>query len=198
MIVGHRALHLLDVEAELEGELARLEGLEADRGLDQHLKDGLRLGARHLLDLHAAALRGDDPDALGLAVEHIAEIELAVERLRDLDIDALHRLAVRAGLDGDQPLAEQIRRRLAHIVVGLAQLDAAGLAAGAGMDLRLDRPVPAAELGGGIDRLVGAEGDGALRHRHAELSEQFLRLILVDVHCFLPDRLLAGRRVASL
>ena len=52
-----------------------------------------------LLDLHAAALRGDDPDALRFAVEHVAEIDLALERLGDLDIDALHRLAFGPGLD---------------------------------------------------------------------------------------------------
>ena len=182
MIVEHRALRLLDVEAELEGELAGLEGLQADRGLDHHLEDGLGLGPGDLLDLHAAALRGDDPDALGLAVEHVAEIELALERLGDLDIDPLHRLALGPGLDRHQPLAEQVGGRLAHLVIGLARFDAAGLAAGAGMNLRLHRPVPAAELGRGIDRLVGAEGDGALRHRHAEAGQQFLGLILVDVH----------------
>ena len=40
--------------------------------------------------------RSDHADALGFAVEHEAEINLAVERLGDLDIDALHRLALRA------------------------------------------------------------------------------------------------------
>ena len=49
------------------------------------------------------------------------------------------------------------------LVIGLAELDAAGLAARAGMDLRLHRPVPAAELGRGVDRLIG-------RERHARLS----------------------------
>ena len=159
---------------------------KADGGLDHHLQDHLRLGLGDLLDLHAAALRGDDADALGLTVEHVAEIELAVERLGHLDIDALHRLAFGAGLDGDQPLAEQVRGRVAHLVIGLAELDAAGLAARAGMDLRLHRPVPAAELGRGIDRLVWAEGDGALGHRHAEAGQQFLGLILVNVHSLLP------------
>ena len=72
----NRALRLLDAEAQLEGELARLEGLKADGGFNHHLQDHLRLGLGDLLDLHAAALRGDDADALGLTVEHVAEIEL--------------------------------------------------------------------------------------------------------------------------
>jgi hypothetical protein len=130
--------------------------------------------------------RGDDPDALGFAVEHIAEIKLAVEGLCHLDIDALHGLAFGAGLDGDEALAEQIGGGVTHLVIGLAELDAAGLAARAGVNLRLDRPVPAAELGRGIDRLIGAEGDGTLGHRYAETREQFLGLILVNVHSLLP------------
>ena len=180
-----RALRLLDAQAELEGELARLKGLQAHGRLDHHLEDGLGLGSRDLLDLHAAPLRGDHADALGLAVEHVAEIELAIERLGDLDIDPLHRLAFGPGLDGDQPLAEQVRRRVAHLVIGLADLDAARLAARARVDLGLHRPAPAAELGRGVHRLVGAEGDGAFRHRYAEGSKQFLGLILVDVHSLL-------------
>ncbi len=136
--------------------------------------------------------RGNHANALGLTVEHIAEIELALERLGDLDIDPLHGLAFRPGLDGDQAPAEHLLRRLANLVIGPAELDAAGLATRAGMDLGLDRPMPAAELGRGIDRLVGAEGDGALRHRHAELREQILRLIFVDVHLYLPFVFLTG------
>ena len=139
-----------------------------------------------LLDLHAAALRGDDANALGLTIEHVAEIELAIERLGHLDVDALHGLAFGAGLDGDQALAEQVRRRIAHLVIGLAQLDAASLAARAGMDLSLHRPAPAAKLGRGINRLIRAEGDGAFGNRHAEARQQFLGLVLVNVHSLLP------------
>jgi len=150
------------------------------------LEDGLGLGLGDLLDLHAAALRGDDADALGFAVEHVTEIKLAVERLGHLNVNPLNRLAFGTGLDGDQPLAEQARRRIADLVIGLAQLDAARLAARTGMDLRLDRPGPAAQLGRGVDRLIRAEGDGALGDRHAEARQQFLGLVLVNVHVFPP------------
>ena len=167
---------------ELEGKLARLKRLQAHGRLDDDLEDRFRLGPGDLLDLHAATRRGDHPDALGLTVEHVAEIELALERLGHLDIDPLHWLSFRSGLDGDEALAEQVLRGVAHLVIGLAQLDAACLAAGAGVNLRLDRPVPAAEFGRGVHGLIGAEGDGALRHRHAEPGKQLLGLILVNVH----------------
>ena len=120
--------------------------------------------------------------ALALAVEHDAEIELALERLRDLDVDAIDDLALAAGLLGHEPLAEEPARRLADVVIGAAQLDAARLATGAGVDLRLDRPVPAAQLGGTVDRLIRAVCHRPAWYRHAEAGQQLLRLILVNVH----------------
>src|SRR5207344_2785641 len=140
----HRTLHLLDAEPKIEGELACLEGLQTHGRLDDHLQDHLGLFLRDLLDLHAATLRDDHPDALGFAVEHVAQIELAIERLGHLDIDALHGLAFRAGLNRDQTFPEQILRGLADLVIGLAELDAASLAASTSMDLCLDGPVPTA------------------------------------------------------
>ena len=62
------------------------------------------------------------------------------------------------------------------------QLDAAALAAAAGVDLRLDDPDRAAELLGGLDRLLDGEGRDAARHRHAELAQDFLALVLVNLH----------------
>ncbi|MFB0493472.1 hypothetical protein ABIE45_006058 [Methylobacterium sp. OAE515] len=188
----HRGRDLLDVEAELEGDLPGLELLQADRRLDHHLDQRVRLLGGDLLDIHAAALTGDDPDALGLPVQHVAEIELALERVGGLDVDALHRLALGAGLVGDEALAEEVLGGVADLVVGPAQLDAAGLAAGAGVDLRLDGPERAAELGGRVDRLVRTERDGPFRDGHAEARKQLLGLILVDVHSAPPPRFVAA------
>jgi hypothetical protein len=114
------------------------------------------------LDLHAAEARSDDPHPLDLAIKDEAQINLALERLGDLDIDPLNDLALGTRLIGDERLAEQLVCGGADIVIGLAKLDAAGLAAAPGMDLRLDRPMPAAKLRGGINGLFRAIGDGPL------------------------------------
>ncbi len=74
------------------------------------------------------------------AVEHVAEIEFALERIGDFDIDALDGLAFRPGLHRHEALAEQLFGGLPNFLIGLAQLDAAGLAARAGMNLRLHDP----------------------------------------------------------
>ncbi len=68
------------------------------------------------------------------------------------------------------------------LVVVLADLDAAGLTAGAGVDLGLDDPTRAADLAGAIDGLLGAIGQTTARDRHVELREKLLGLVLVNVH----------------
>ena len=86
----------------------------------------------------------------------------------------------------DELLAEQGFGGALDLGVVRADLDAAGLAAGAGVDLRLDDPLAAADLGGAIGGLLGAVGEAAARDRHAELREKLLGLILVNVHCLGP------------
>ncbi|GJD76573.1 hypothetical protein CFIICLFH_4831 [Methylobacterium goesingense] len=184
----HGGRDLLDVQAKLEGDLAGLELLQADRRLDDHLDQGLGLVGGDLLDVHTAALRGDDADPLGLPVEDVAEIELALERVGGLDVDALNRLALGTGLDRHQTLAEEVLGGVPDLVVGPAQLDPAGLAAGARVDLGLHRPKRAAELGGGVNRLIGTEGDGAFRNGDTETGKQLLGLVLVHVHARSPRR----------
>jgi hypothetical protein len=65
---------------------------------------------------------------------------------------------------------------------GLNDLDAAGFAAAAGMNLRLDHPDRPAEFVGGLFRLRRRECGNAARHRHAEFPQYRLGLIFVDVH----------------
>ena len=71
---------------------------------------------------------------------------------------------------------------LLHVVDGFDHLDAAGLAAAAGVDLRLHHPDRAAQFVGALDRLVDGERRHAARHRHAEFAQHGFGLIFVDVH----------------
>ena len=77
----------------------------------------------------------------------------------------------------------------------LRELDAAALAAAAGVDLRLDDDDAAAEPARDLAGLGGGERDFAARHGHAVAREDGLGLILVDFHgCSGPD----GRRTHRL
>src|SRR5208337_4377229 len=164
-----------------EGEFPRLKRLESNRRLDHNLQDFFGMLFGDLLDFHAAEARCDDPHPLDLPVENEAEVNLPLERFSDLDIDSLHDLALWAGLIGDEGFAKKLRRRGAHFIIGLAELDASRLAAAAGMDLGLHGPMPAAKFGRAIDRLLGTVGDRALRRCHTKIRQDLLGLILVNV-----------------
>src|SRR6202047_5596281 len=129
-----------------------------------------------LLDFHPAESRCDTPHPLNLPVENEAKVNLALEGFGDLDIDSLHDLALGTSLTDDESFAEKLRRRRAHFIIGLAELNAASLAAGAGMDLSLHRPMPAAEFGGAIDGLVGTVGHRSVRCCHPEIRQNLLGL----------------------
>ena len=143
---------------------------------------------RHLLDLDPALGRGHEGDARGGAVEHGTEIELAGDVAAVLDVDALDDPALRPGLVGDQGHAQHVVGELAHLLDRAGELDAAALAAAAGMDLRLDHPDRPAQRPGGLLGLLGRVGDLPAQHGDAVLLEQRLGLVLVDVHGLGPLR----------
>ena len=80
---------------------------------------------------------------------------------------------------------------LLGLVGGLRDLDAAGLAAAADLDLRLDDDDPADALGRG-PRLLRRRGDLAGEHGHAVLLEHVSRLVLVQIHVCLTSSCSAG------
>ena len=72
-------------------------------------------------------------------------------------------------------------REVVRLLGILRELDAAALAAAAGVDLRLDDR-PAAEALGDLPRLGRAVGDLAARHGDAVSREDRLGLVFVDFH----------------
>ena len=167
-------------------------GIRPVAGIDRDGRDLLGRVVRDLLDFHPAFGRGDDGDPARLAVNQQREIEF----LRDVDtvgdVEALDLLAVRAGLDRHQRLTEHLGRILANLVDRTGKADAAlrrlgkflelALAAAAGVDLCLDDPERPGKPFRDLDRFLGTHCGIAGRNRHAELREQFLGLIFVDVH----------------
>ena len=87
-----------------------------------------------------------------------------------------------AGLMRDERHADHLARELLGFVGRLRELDAAALAAAAGVNLRLDDDDGAAEAPGDVAGFGGVEGDFAARHGHAVPRKDRFRLILVDFH----------------
>ena len=179
---GHRLADHRRRKTQGKGDLAGLELLHADRGLDGTADHGVGLGLGDLLDLHAAGTGGNQRHALLGTIQHKSQIQLTVDVAGAFDIEAVHDLAGRAGLVRHQALAEQLVGRFPDLVVGTAQLDAAGLAAGAGMDLRLDHPLVAADFLGAVGGLFGTVGQSAWQHVDAKPCQNLFRLILMDFH----------------
>ena len=102
------------------------------------------------LDVHPAFGRDDDRDPAAFAVDQQREIIFLCDVDAVGDVEPLDLLAVRAGLDRHQGLAEHFGGMLAHLVDRAGEANAAlgvrpeflelALAAAAGMDLGLDHP----------------------------------------------------------
>ena len=166
-------LGALDVQP--VAQLADLIGQQADVRIEMLLVNQVRRFGRDLLDLDAALAR-DHQHRFGRGpVEHDAQVQLAGDLAAFLDEDAVDRLALGAGLDRDQRLAEQVLGDLARLVGRADELHAAllrivldrPLAAAAGVNLRLhDRQRPAQFLER-RRRFVGRRGHLAAEHGHA-------------------------------
>ena len=177
-----RLLRQVGVELQRLRHVAHVMRHDAGRRIDREGHDLVRRVVRDLFDVHAAFGRDDEGDARGLAVDQRRQVEFAVDRRAFLDVEPVDLLAVRPGLMRDQRRAEEPRRFLLHVVDRFDDLDAAGLAAAAGMDLRLHHPDRPAELVGGLHRFIDAECRNAARHRHAEVAQHRFGLVFVDVH----------------
>src|SRR5690606_5437545 len=106
------------------------------------------------------------------------------------DEQALDLQSLGSGLRRDHAIGEHELGGLAGLVGRTDELDEPGLAATAGVDLRFDDGEPAvAETGRlhgagvGRGRVLGAFNNLTGRHGDARLSQQFTRLIFVDLQC---------------
>ena len=179
-------LRQIGVELQRLRHAAHMMRADAGDRIDRNGHDLVRRVVRHFFDVHAAFGGDHDGDARGLAVDQHRQVEFLVDRRAFLDVEPVDLLAVRPGLVRDQRGAEQPRRFLLHVVDRFDDLDAAGLAAAAGMDLRLHHPDRPAELVGGLHRFIDAECRIAARHRHAVVAQHRFGLVFVDVHELAP------------
>ncbi len=143
----------------------------------------LRRLAGHLLDLDAALRAGHEHDALRAAIDHRPEIEFGRDVAGFLDEHAPYRLAAFVRLVGDQIPAEHPPGGFGRGVGIVDQLDPAGLATAARVDLRLDDPFLAGEFPHGVGRFGFVVDDDAVGHRDVVLAKQLFRLIFVQIHC---------------
>ena len=112
------------------------------------------------------------------------------------DQHAVDRQCHAGGLVGRHLRAEHALGVVAHFVEGLGQLDAAGLAAAARVDLGLDHPEVAADGLGRVDGLFRRARYAPGRHRDAVVGKQLLGLVFVEIHAS-PRGMEPARRTAA-
>src|SRR6516225_6597410 len=184
-------LGLLAVKTENPRHVARMMRHETGRGIDRETHDLVRRLMRDFFDVHAALGRRDEGHPRRRAINERREIIFTLDCRAFLDIDAAHLAAMQPGLVRDQNGAEHPLSLALYLGDRFEDLDAAGLAAAAGMDLRLHHPDRAAELVGGLFRIRRGEGCDPARYRHAEFPQYRFGLIFVDVHSRMPYRTLS-------
>ncbi len=171
---GLKAGGLNDPVGDLGGDA--LERVDADAG------QGLGALGREGLDVHAALARAHRQVlALG-AVQEDGEVVLGVEVDAVGDEDGAHRVALDVH-------AQDVAGAGFGLLNGAGELDAAGLAAAAGLDLGLDDHQLATRVEEGLRgaaRLLGGRGHGAVEHGDAVLAKQVPGLVLVEIHAADP------------
>ncbi len=184
---GRRAL-----QAQPRGNGPGLERQDSEMGIDGLAEDRLRVLGGDLLDVHAALAGGhDDRLALG-AIEGDRDVQLLGDVGGLLDEHLAHELPFGAGLMGDELHAEDLAGQLASFLGRLGELDAAPLAAPAGVDLGLD-DAPAAHLLADPGRLVGVVRHLAPGCRHPIPAQDLLGLIFMN----LQDDVLRGSSLGT-
>jgi hypothetical protein len=169
-------------QADAGGDLQRLFLAQTGQRIDQFGDDFLGGAVRDLFDVHATFAGRDHGHFLGGAVGHQGHVVLFLDVGAVFDVEATHFLAFRAGLMRLELHAQDVAGQALDVVNRLGHLDAATLATAAGVDLRLDHPHGAAQFLGGFHRLLHRERRDAARHRHTELTQDFLALVLVNLH----------------
>src|SRR5579859_3935103 len=154
-------------------ETVELEVERAAPGVGIEPGDRLRRLLCDLLDVHAAARRQHQDVGAGVAVDREAQVDLAVDLERRFAVDKRH-------LEALDVHADDLLGRLASVVGGACELDAAGFAPTADGDLRLDRD--GSEIGARPRRLVRGARDPAGRDGDAERRKHLFGLVLEQLH----------------
>jgi len=180
----YELLDLVTLEAQLERQFARLEGLRAYQRIDGGLEDLLGRVVSDFFDVHATFGRRHEDDPATGAIDHGAQVELLVDIGARLDQNLADRLTIGIGLVGHQTLVEPLLGERSGLILAANQLYATRLATSTGMHLGLDHPLCAADLVAGFRCFLRAIYRIAFGHGQTVFSEQLFTLVLVKIHAF--------------
>jgi hypothetical protein len=155
--------------------------LKARGGINGDAVDRLRVSLGDFLDLHPAGRGAHEHRPAGRGIDENREIELTLDGSLLFDQDAADVATLGPSLGCYERHTDDLLRGRLDLLRRGAGLDAAALAAPAGVDLRFDDS-RSAQFAGHLTRLSSRRGDSAARDRNAVAGEQRLGLVLVDFH----------------
>src|SRR5262249_48344826 len=115
------------------------------------------------------------------SVEQYSQIKLPLDPQSFLNEQRMNGAAFRTRLGRDQIHSDHLLRQVVNIFRRAREFDAAALAAAARVDLRFDDHGQS-QLFGGLFGLADRTRDPAARDLDLETAQQFLTLILVNLH----------------
>ena len=169
-----------------KSDLASLVVGESDDRINLFLVDRLGILGGDFFNLHTAGLRSHEDQLACCAVQHDAEIQLAIDRGCLFYQQALHLLPLRSGLVSHQLHSQDglgcifSGRQVAH------HLHAAAFAAASGVNLRLDHDARSAAAQQQSSRIRGLRQRVCYLtpgHGHTVLRQDRLCLIFMNFHC---------------
>ncbi len=180
---GNKLMDLLEGQsAQTKGQFPCLKRLKSNGGFHFHLKYGFGVGFDDILDLHAPLGGGDDPNALGFAVQDEPQINFSLKGFGYFDIQTFHDLAFGAGLMSDKSGAKESFGDFGDFMRSLAQAHPSRLAPSTRVNLGFDGPQFASEFRRGLGGLSWGIDHFAARDGNSMLRQQFLGLILMNIH----------------
>ena len=161
------------------GDFVRYAGQGVDGDAGERL--GTLLGEG--FDVHAAFARAHGQIAALGAVQENGDVEFGIDVGAGADQDRTHRMTFDVH-------SEDLAGPPLGLEGAAGELDSAGLAAAARLDLGFDddqRRTGVEQAGGDLTRLLGGCSGRAVEHRHPVRSEQVSRLILIQIHTVHPS-----------
>jgi hypothetical protein len=146
---------------------AALVGLQPLHEVHVQRLDGVRIFARGGFDFDAAIARCNEGQRFCRTVDQHRQVKLLGDIGGLRDQHAVDRQGHTGGLVGFHFRAQHSGRVLFHLVEVFRELDAAGLAAPAGMDLRLDHPRLTTDGAGRLHGLVSRARNATRWNRDA-------------------------------
>src|SRR5262249_18048741 len=124
---AHSFVDLLRLESQAESQLARMECLEADGGIDVLHQDGPWVFGRNFFNLHSARCRSHKHWTRRRPIHHNTQVKLAFDGKCLFNQQALDYFAFRTSLMRDQPHPENFVDPLPCLSKIFGYLDAATL-----------------------------------------------------------------------